>query len=303
MASVPQGILDLVERFDRNRDAYRSGAYNEAQVRQEFIDPFFTCLGWDINNEQGHAEPYKDVVVEDAIKIGEGTKAPDYCFRIGGTRKFFLEAKKPSINIKDGIDPAFQLRRYAWTAKLPLSILTDFEEFAVYDCRIKPDKNDKPSTARTMYLTYQDYVPHWEEISGIFAREAILKGSFDRYVVSNLGKRGTAEVDDAFLREIESWRDTLARNLALRNPALTARELSYAVQSTIDRIIFLRIAEDRGLEHYGRLLGLVNGRQVYERLCDLYRQADERYNSGLFHFRDEKGRAEAPDTLATDLAD
>jgi predicted type IV restriction endonuclease len=86
---APHAILDLVERFDRNVAAYRSGAYNETQARREFIDPFFKALGWDIDNEAGYAEAYKDVVHEDAIKVGGLTKAPDYCFRVGGTRKFF----------------------------------------------------------------------------------------------------------------------------------------------------------------------------------------------------------------------
>ena len=141
--TAPDTIKRLVEQFDRNRDAYRSGQYNETQVRREFIDPMWTALGWDVDNTQGYAEPYKDVVHEDAIKIGGVTKAPDYCFRIGGVRKFFLEAKKPSVAISGDIGPAFQLRRYAWSAKLPLSVLTDFEELAVYDCRVKPDKADK----------------------------------------------------------------------------------------------------------------------------------------------------------------
>ena len=134
--TTPAEVVELTERFERNREAYRSGRYNETQLRREFIDPFFETLGWDVDNKQGYAEAYKDVIHEDAIRIGQATKAPDYCFRIGGTRKFFLEAKKPSVNIKDDPSPAYQLRRYAWSAKLPLSILTDFEEFAVYDCRI-----------------------------------------------------------------------------------------------------------------------------------------------------------------------
>ena len=139
----PAEVFTLIERFERELEAYRSGRYNETQVRREFIDPLFKAVGWDIDNEQGYAEAYKDVVHEDAIKVGTATKAPDYCFRVGGTRKFFLEAKKPSVNIKEDVAPAFQLRRYAWSAKLPLSILTDFEEFAVYDCRVKPQKTDK----------------------------------------------------------------------------------------------------------------------------------------------------------------
>ncbi|KKN22876.1 hypothetical protein LCGC14_0910710, partial [marine sediment metagenome] len=118
-------VLELVKRFSDNTEAYKSGKYNETQIRLEFIDPLFKALGWDVHNEKGYAEAYKDVIHEDAIKIGGYTKAPDYCFRIGGTRKFFLEAKKPSINLKQDISPAYQLRRYAWSAKLPLSILTD----------------------------------------------------------------------------------------------------------------------------------------------------------------------------------
>ena len=74
---------------------------------------------------------------------------------IGGMRKFFAEAKKPAVNIELNIHPAFQLRRYAWSAKLPLGILTDFEEFAVYDCRMKPDKTDKASLGRVTLLSIQ----------------------------------------------------------------------------------------------------------------------------------------------------
>ena len=301
MLSETIQLSDLIERYNRNAEAYRSTQYNETQLRREFLDPFFDALGWDVENKRGYAEAYKDVVHEDAIKIGGVTKVPDYSFRIGGTRKFFVEAKKPSIHIKEDIDSAFQLRRYAWSAKLPLSILTNFEEFAVYDCRIKPDKTDKASTGRILYLTYAEYEKRRVEIASIFSCDAVLKGSFDKYAESTKTKKGTAEVDAAFLKEIESWRETLARSLALRNPDLSQRNLNFGVQTTIDRIIFLRICEDRGIEDYGRLQSLQNGINVYERLCQLFRQADERYNSGLFHFREEKSRPEPPDDLTLNL--
>ncbi len=300
--NAPREILDLMARFDLHRESYMSGQYNETQLRREFIDPFFKCLGWDVDNSAGLAEAYKDVIHEDAIKIGGFLKAPDYCFRIGGTRKFFIEAKKPSKNLKDDISPAFQLRRYAWSAKLPLSILTDFEEFAAYDCRIKPVKTDKASTARTLYLTYGEYAEHWDKIASIFSKDAVLKGSFDKYAETSALKKGTAEVDGVFLGEIESWRDTLARNIAIRNPQLSQRELNFAVQRTIDRIIFLRICEDRGIENYGQLQALQNSRDIYKRLCEIYHRADDRYNSGLFHFREEKDIAESPDGLTMNLA-
>ncbi len=299
--AVPQEIERLLERYDAQREAYESGQYKETEIRVEFIDPFFKALGWDVHNEQGYAEAYKDVIHEEALKIGGATEAPDSCFRIGGVRKFFVECKKPSVNIKDSPHPAYQLRRYGWSAKLPLSILTDFEEFAVYDCRVKPTKNDAAAVGRVMYLHSGQYAEKWDDMAAIFSREAVLKGSFDKFAEGIKGKRGTAGVDDAFLEEIERWRDLLARNVALRNPDLSQRELNFAVQCTIDRIIFLRICEDRGVEPYGRLMTLRNGERCYPRLCEFFQRADERYNSGLFHFEREKDRPEAPDELTLKL--
>jgi len=162
--SARREIEALVERFARNLDAYTRPQYKETQVRVEFIDPFFEALGWDVRNVKGYAEQYKDVIHEDAIKVSGATKAPDYCFRVGGARKFFLEAKKPSTPVKGDVGPAYQLRRYAWSAKLPLSILTDFQEFAVYDCRLLPQPADKASAGRTMYLTFQEYPDRLDEI-------------------------------------------------------------------------------------------------------------------------------------------
>ena len=108
----------------------------------------------------------------------------------------------------------------------------------------------------------------------------MLKGSFDKYAATAKGKKGTAAVDAAFLDEIESWREALAKNIAQRNPELSQKALNYAVQQTIDRVIFLRICEDRGIEPYGQLQALQNGANVYKRLTEYFRKADERYNSG-----------------------
>ncbi|MBU2261236.1 MAG: restriction endonuclease subunit M, partial [Proteobacteria bacterium] len=299
---APPEILELVKRFQENLTTYTFGTYNETQLRREFIDPFFRVLGWDVDNTAGHAEAYKDVIHEDAIRIGGEMKAPDYCFRIGGTRKFFIEAKKPAVDIAGNAGPAYQLRRYAWSAGLPLSILTDFEALAVYDCRIKPDHADRASAARVLYVTFREYAARWEEIASVFAKQAVLKGSFDRYAESTRLKKGTAGVDEAFLGEIEAWRDLLARNIALRNPDLSQRELNAAVTLTINRIIFLRICEDRGIEPYGQLQALLNGGGVYKRLVEIFYRADDRYNSGLFHFRAEKDRPAPPDHLTLGLA-
>lgn len=299
--SAPKEMVNLVERFNDHLAEYKSGKYKETEVRRDFIDPMFEALGWDVANKAGYAEQYREVIHEDAIKIGRTTKAPDYCFTLHGRRMFFVEAKKPSVNIEKDIAAAYQVRRYAWTAKLQLSILTDFEEFAVYDCRVKPDKKDKASRARVLYIKFDQYVDRWDEIARVFSKEAILKGSFDNYIEEKGVKRGTAVVDDEFLAEIESWRELLAKNIALRNPTLDQRLINFAVQRVIDRIIFLRICEDRGIEEYGQLMALQNGNNNYSRMLPLLRKSDQKYNSGLFHFSNEKGRATDPDKISLRL--
>ena len=137
--------------------------------------------------------------------------------------------------------------------------------------------------------------------SAVFSPAGIQKGSFDKYVATNGEKHGTAGVDEKFLEDIENWRLLLARNIALRNLGLSQEEVNTAVQLIIDRIIFLRICEDRGIEHYETLHALSHNEGVYARVCDLFRLADDKYNSGLFHFAEEAGRDEIPDTLTPSL--
>ena len=336
--SAPAIIQTLVTRFRESRELYRSGRYNETQLRNEFLNPFFETLGWDMYNRSNYAPQYREVIHEDSLEIESdgSTKAPDYAFRLGTARKFFVEAKKPKVNIRYEIEPAYQLRRYAWNAHLPLSILTDFEELAVYDCRTRPDPKDSAATGRVMLFTYEEYLTRWEELAQIFSREAVWNGSFDRYAEGTKGKRGTTEVDTEFLKEIEQWRFHLARNIALRNfrptnpstpsdtlstpsslpgvplagegelkgvnnPHRAERQLNYAVQTTIDRILFLRICEDRKIEPTDQLLQVAEGTDIYTHLLALFQKADQKYNSGLFHFKEEKSQTSAPDTFTPNL--
>jgi type I restriction-modification system DNA methylase subunit len=304
MTKPPDLIIQLVQHFHKSIDLYRSGALNETETRIQFINPFFEALGWDMSNREQVPDLYKDVVHEHRLTIQDSrkAKAPDYSFRIGGVRKFFVEAKKPSVNVGTNINAAFQLRRYGWSAKLSVSILTDFEEFAVYDCRIMPNKNDSASQARVKYFRYVDYEKKWDEIYGLFSKESVLQGSLEHFTEKKI-KTGIT-VDKAFLSEIETWRENLATNIAWRNPQIKQRELNFAVQMTINRMIFLRICEDRGIESYGQLLDLLKGDNLYQELGRLFLNADYRYNSGLFHFQSEKGREEQDNfTLSLKIED
>lgn len=316
--TAPASIHKLVETFEQNLDSYRS-TKNETELRREFLDKFFTALGWDVANEKAYDEAGKEVVHEFSVEVSGQQKKADYAFRVGRGDKFdfLVEAKKPSVKIESSQDAAFQIRRYGWSAKLPINILTDFEHFAVYDCRAKPSYSDKASTGRILLIHYKEYVERWDEIAAIFSPEAVRQGSFAKYAEGIKGKRGTADVDDAFLQEIERWRELLAKNIALRNEDIDIAGLNYAVQMTIDRIVFLRICEERGIEAENQLQDITltpnpspagrgaGGEGIYRELCELFKRADTKYNSGLFHFKQEKEQASRADdlTLGLDIDD
>lgn len=294
-------VAKLCQYFATNQREFFAPGIKEAHVRQALIDPFFEALGWDVRNTAMAAPQYREVVPEDSLDVEGHQKAPDYAFRVGTIPKFYAEAKKCGVNLNADPAPAYQLRRYGWSAKIALSVLTDFEELSVYDCTARPRPSDKASRSRIQYLRCEEYPDRWRELWDVFSREAVWSGAFDQYAAAKR-VRGTSEVDIEFLKEIEGWREALARNIALRNKGLSPDDLNAAVQRTIDRVVFLRMAEDRGLEPYEQLLKLCEQPQIYARFMrDLCRKADDKYNSGLFHFHKEAGVSEAPDQISPKL--
>lgn len=278
-------IGELVERFGEQIESYKRSEYNETSTRRDFIDPFFKALGWDVDNQGASAESYREVIHEDKIKIGSSTRSPDYSFRLaGGKRLFFVEAKRPGVVVKDDIVSAYQIRRYGWNDKLSISVITDFEEFAVYDCTKKPVHTDKASVARIKYLTFKEYLTEFDFLWDTFSKERVLRGSFDKFIQSVAGKKGTETVDKEFLNTLDSWRTYLAVSISKNNKQLNEDEVNFVVQQAIDRIIFLRIAEGRAVEPDGKLKTILHG-DYYANLFKLFKEADQKYNSGLFDFK------------------
>ena len=198
---APDSIKELVEDFEENEYQYKnSSVFDEENTKVKFLNPFFEALGWDLRNNNQYAPQFQEVEFEDSIKVGSSVKSPDYSFKIGGQRIFFVEAKKPSVDIEEDKEPALQVRRYGWTVGLPLCILTDFETLAVYDTTIKPNKHQSASIARVKLYHYSQYVEKWDEIYNIFSKEAILKGKFDKFAkgISKIEKSGTSQFDKNF---------------------------------------------------------------------------------------------------------
>ena len=291
----------LVSRFKEQEARYVRPGYSEANVQREFIEPFFEALGWDIYNKAGFAEAYKAVMHQPRLLTHTQNLAPDYAFRIGGTLKFYVEAKSPVEDLDNDAGPARQLRRYGWSARLPVSVLTNFREFAVFDCKIKPSISDGPRTCLIRYLRFDQYIEQWDWIRGTFSPEAIGRGAFDKFAEATDAHQGTMRVDEDFLALIETWRGSLASHLHRQHPDLEVFDLNLAVQKIIDRIVFMRIAEDRGFEPQKQLAKLLDGKNVYQRLVDLWRTADRRYNSGIFHLIKDERPTNTIDNLTPSL--
>jgi len=121
-------IQDLIQKYHSNRTTYLKADYNETQLRTDFLDPLFELLGWDLKNNQGKPTNEREVLVEEALRgeTNSNTKKPDYTFRLFSERKFFIEAKKPYVKIESEPEPAKQIRRYGFTAKLKISVLSNF---------------------------------------------------------------------------------------------------------------------------------------------------------------------------------
>lgn len=276
-------VQSLIDTFAANKSYFMSKEFNEAQTRAQFIAPFLECLQWDVKNEQGLRPDYRDVIPEDRIQVGERTKHPDYTLCCCGMRKIYVEAKQPSVDLKQDPEPALQVRRYAYSAKMPVAILTDFQEFAVYDTRIKPSAKDSAGTARIEYFTFDQYAEKFEELYRKFSYEAVSHGDFDTYFESAKDKKGTASVDNDILAMIEDWRTLLAEDIALHNTEIDEFNLTGSVQKIIDRILFLRICEDKEIESYDTLKNIAESKAgIYEKLKTLFDNADQKFNSGLF---------------------
>lgn len=261
LSAAFERVEQLVSDFSRNEKHYLSSDYLEAQARLDFIDKFWIALGWDVNHER-QKNPYEqEVKVELSVESKGRKKKADYAFLAPNFRNvlFFVEAKKPARNI-DNAQDYFQTIGYGWNAQTPLSILTDFEQFRLLDCRYKPDVHVALQRA-VKKIHYTEYAngERFGEIYSLFSREAVIDGALEKYAASLPKPAGKATnrrlfgeayktVDKDFLQELDELREELARSFKNRNPHLDGEELTEAIQRTIDRLVFMRFLEDKLIE-------------------------------------------------------
>ena len=253
-------LKELINRFKVNYEFYNNSKYNESECRLEFIDEFLKDFGWDVQNSNGKSPNLKEVVVESyEQELGK----PDYTMTFNGISTFFVEAKKPAVNILDNSDCSFQTRRYGWSAKHRISILTNFKELLIYDCSDMPKSNDPTSKNLIAKYNYLEYFDKYDEIYELISKEIVYNGKFEEKFKSFSAIGQT--IDEMFLKQINDWRVQLGQEL-FNIKGGNIEDINIEIQEFINEIVFLRICEDRNLPLYKTL-------------------QKSRYNSGIFKER------------------
>ncbi len=276
-------INKLIEKYENNRTHYLSSKYNESQLRTDFLEPFFELLGWDIKNASGKITNEREVLVEEPLKenVSSNTKKPDYTFRLFDTRKFFVEAKKPNVKIHENPEPARQTRAYGFTAKLKISVLSNFEHLAIYDCSKQVGADDIASHSRINLYHYTEYIEKYDEIKKQLSQKSVYSGQFDEIWKDIEEQLKLFSIDKIFLDQINQWRVILGEEIFSHRPDIDEIELNDIVHRYLNSIIFLRVCEDRNLEEYEFLLQCAKEKD-FESLIKKFKEADKKYNSGLF---------------------
>lgn len=314
-------VKQLIAQFQAHSSHYLSPKYQEAEVRADFIDKLFTALGWDVAHDY-QKNPYaQEVKVEKAQRQADAVsqKRADYAFSLAPdykTVQFFVEAKKPSLTLRQNRDGYFQTAKYGWNAQTGVSILTDFEEIVIIDCRAKPDF-DTILQNELRYFTYTDLLAEdtFAEFYWLFSREAVAAGNLARYIADLPKAKGSGKqlrllggrylsIDDSFLSYIDDIRLHLAQAFYQNNPALNSYQLTEATQRTIDRLVFMRFLEDKQIEPETLLYNIASAAHPWAKFITECKRLDTKYNGIVFkpHFIDQNSFLGADETAFRDIA-
>jgi type I restriction-modification system DNA methylase subunit len=281
-----KGLNKLIEKFNNSFDYIKSSSkgYNEYSCRIEFIDPLLELFGWDISNNRAVLPQFREVKAENYSNEND---RPDYSMTLNGVTKFFIEAKKPSVDIQSSNDAAYQTRKYGWNAKHNIAVLTNFEYIIIFDTTIPPKPKDDCRVAVLKKYHYSQYEENFDEIYSLLSRGTVYSGKINEIFTLIYGGKMAESglnigVDEYFLKQINEWRLKLG-NFLYGQKKYSIDVINDVIQEFINQIVFLRICEDRNLPLYHKLKEtLKDENSIQNELQNLFINADKRYNSGLF---------------------
>ncbi len=266
-------IKQLVDKYYSLKEAGKLKDYKEEETKKSFIQPLFSALGWNMEDSE-------EVSAEEIVK----NKRADYAFKIEGIPKFFLEAK--SLKEEDIINLNYveQAIDYAWMKSCTWAILTNFRTLVVYNAE---QKSSDPRMNR--FLIFIDPKEYLEKINQLMllSKESIKRGELDERAEEFGKKELKRPIDAVLLDDITYFREILYNNIKKLNQNLNNEDIEESIQRIIDRLIFIRNAEDRAMESEElrskiREWGNADKSKLLAKLSDLYMKYDNIYNSKLF---------------------
>jgi len=288
-------VKELVADFRANEKFYLSPAYQEQEARRDFIDKFWLALGWDVNHET-QKNPFEQEVKVERKEHGFSQRRADYAFYLAPNFrdvKFYVEAKKPHGDIATA-DNYFQTARYGWSSSTPIAVLHDFEQFEILDCRYRPHIDTAlAQNLRKYHFSHYEDLEKFAEIYWLFSREAVAAGSLEKFAETLPKKRGRGvqrgllagafqSIDEAFLEELDEFRDELARAFKNANPKLDGETLTELTQRTLDRLVFLRFLEDKHIEPQNRIAYFGDKGTAWQDFIAESRRLDGIYNGIVY---------------------
>jgi type I restriction-modification system DNA methylase subunit len=268
-------IERLIKKFKALSAAERK-QFNESATRLGYILPLFQALGWDIQDKS---------IVSPEEKVSRGWV--DFAFRWKGIPRFFLETKKMSEDLND---PRWvqQAIDYSWHKGVSWALLSDFEGMRVFNAEWQ---EADPFRAEFLRFDVDSYLSDFQRLWW-FSTAEIEAGTLDREA-EKVGKHVHREpVSKHLFDDLKTWRYELFRHLRAYNKLISPQQIDAAVLRILNRLIFIRTAEDRMVEQ-PRLRPMVrelkDSRRIGdlpEKLAGLFREMDSVYNSELFaaHF-------------------
>lgn len=269
-----QNIQKLIDKYNKVVQSGKLKQYNEAQTRNEFIEPMFGYLGWDMRNINIDNE----VTTEEKISRDR----VDLAFRINGIPVMYLEAKslKVDLNIEQYSRQAIN---YAWNKGVAYAILTDFESIKLYNV----EAESKRLIDKLIFeISHTDYITDFGRLQ-LLSKESFLKGALDEYAQKYGKMKKRLTVNEKLFRDLRDIREILTKAFSQWNKKLTKETLEEGIQRIIDRLFFIRVLEDRHLEppllkEVLRKWQKNTGQQFFPLLAYKFRELDDHYNSSIF---------------------
>src|SRR3989344_4205521 len=269
-------IFELVESFQKaSKNKEFINEENEEWIKWNYLEPLFDALGWNRS----------DIVKEQRILKGRA----DYILKIGNEEVLVIEAKKAGVNLTE--DEGRQAVSYAYHRKIKFAVLTNFKEVRVYHAlsNIKNIDNNllKFEDGSIFRLNFEQFIEKIDKLI-LLSKDSIEKQEIHK-LLSRKDEKTAKPIDESILHDLLQIRELLSKDLKKLRMQLSQLQIDEAVQVLINRLIFMRSVEDRGLENKNFLLGLIkefNEGRLRKRLWDEilvnFKNFDTTYNSKLF---------------------